>query len=96
MNRSDLIEEIAAKFGQLTRRDVELVMDAILSAMSDALARGTHIEIRGFASFTVNQQAARRSRNPRTGESVDVPPRRAIRFKPGKDLRENVNKLSKD
>ncbi|MCF8169416.1 MAG: integration host factor subunit beta, partial [Rhodoferax sp.] len=95
-NRSDLIEEMAAKFGQLPRRDVELAMDTILSAMAGALTQGRHIEIRGFASFTVIQQAARRGRNPRTGESVSVPPRRTIKFKPGKELRANVDKPPTD
>ncbi|MCF8210154.1 MAG: integration host factor subunit beta [Rhodoferax sp.] len=96
MNRSDLIEEMAAKFGQLPRRDIELAIDSILSAMARALAEGRHIEIRGFASFRVNQLAARRGRNPRTGETVSIPPRRTIKFKPGKELRANVDEPPTD
>ena len=90
MNRSDLVDEIAEHFQHLTKSDVELAVNTILDAMQDALAAGHHIEIRGFGSFSVNHRAARIGRNPRNGESVAIPPKRAIRFKPGKALRETA------
>jgi integration host factor subunit beta len=96
MNRSDLIDEMASKFGQLSRTDIELAIDTLMSAMAGALARGSRIEIRGFGSFSVNRQAAKLGRNPRTGQSVSIPARRVIHFKPGKDLRANVNNHSAD
>jgi len=63
----------------------------ILNAMGDAMARGHRIEIRGFGSFSISNLAPRRGRNPRTGESVDVPERRVPRFKVGKALRDAVD-----
>ena len=65
MTRSDLVEELAARFGQITQRDAEFAVKAILEAMNDALARGHRIEIRGFGSFSVNYRPPRMGRNPR-------------------------------
>lgn len=90
MTRSDLVEELAARFGQLTHRDAELAVKAMLDAMADALAKGHRIEIRGFGSFSINRRPPRMGRNPRSGESVLVPEKRVPHFKPGKALREAV------
>lgn len=87
MNRSDLVLQIAQRFTHLTLQDVELAVSAILDAMNDAMTRGHRIEIRGFGSFKVVHRASRVGRNPRTGESVHVPPKRALLFKTGKSLR---------
>ena len=91
MTRSDLVEELAARFGQLTRRDAEFAVKAILDAINDALVRGHRIEIRGFGSFSVNYRPPRTGRNPRSGESVAIPEKRVPHFKPGKALRETVD-----
>jgi integration host factor subunit beta len=91
MNRSDLVAELAARFGQLTQQDTEMAVSAILEAMNNTLARGHRIEIRGFGSFSVRRQAPRMGRNPRSGESVAIPEKRVTYFKPGKALREDVN-----
>ncbi|WP_027015899.1 integration host factor subunit beta [Comamonas composti] len=91
MTRSDLVEELAARFGQLGQRDAELAVKTILDAVSDALVRGNRIEIRGFGSFSVNHRPARMGRNPRSGEAVHIPPKRVPHFKPGKALREAVD-----
>ena len=91
MTRSDLVEELAARFGQLTQRDAELAVKTILDAMSEALSRGHRIEIRGFGSFSVGRRAPRIGRNPRSGEQVAIPERRVAHFKPGKALREAVD-----
>jgi integration host factor subunit beta len=92
MNRSELIDDLAAKFGHLTKNDLELSVKAVLEAMTHALAAGHRIEIRGFGSFSVKHRAARKGRNPRSGESVAIPESRVIRFKTGKGLRESVDK----
>jgi integration host factor subunit beta len=92
MTRSDLVEELAARFRQLTQRDAEFAVKAILEAMNDALVRGHRIEIRGFGSFSVNYRPPRMGRNPRSGESVAIPEKRVAHFKPGKALREAVDK----
>ena len=91
MTRSDLVEELAAHFNQLTQRDAELAVKSILDAVSDALSRGQRIEIRGFGSFSVTQRPPRLGRNPRSGESVQIPAKRVPHFKPGKALREDVD-----
>jgi integration host factor subunit beta len=91
MTRSDLVEELAARFGQLTRRDAEFAVKTILDAVSNALVRGHRIEIRGFGSFSVNRRPPRIGRNPRSGESVAIPEKRVPHFKPGKALRESVD-----
>ena len=91
MTRSDLVEELAARFGQLTQRDAEYAVKTILDAVSDALVRGHRIEIRGFGSFSVNRRPPRMGRNPRSGEAVHIPEKRVPHFKPGEALRETVD-----
>jgi integration host factor subunit beta len=91
MTRSDLVEELAARFGQLTHRDAEYAVKTILDAVSEALVRGHRIEIRGFGSFSVTRRPPRMGRNPRSGESVAIPEKRVPHFKPGKALREAVD-----
>jgi len=91
MTRSDIVEELASRFSQLTQQDAEFAVKAILDAMNDALVRGQRIEIRGFGSFSVSHHAPRMGRNPRNGESVAIPQRRVPHFKPGKALREAVD-----
>ena len=91
MTRSDLVELLAERFGQLTQRDADAAVKTILDAMGDALTRGHRIEIRGFGSFTVRPYKAYSGRNPRTGAPVPVPPKRLPFFKVGKELKELVN-----
>ncbi len=92
MTRSELIARLAAhsNFAQLTAKDAELSVKAILEGMSEALAKGTRIEIRGFGSFTLNYRPPRNGRNPMTGETVLVPAKRVPHFTPGKELRARV------
>lgn len=90
MTRSELIARLAANFPQLTTKDADLAVKAILEAQSNALARGDRIEIRGFGSFALNFRSPRNGRNPKTGESVPVPAKRVPHFTPGKELRESV------
>lgn len=92
MTRSDLVEDLAARFDQLTQRDAELAVKTILDAVSDALVRGQRIEIRGFGSFSVTRRPPRLGRNPRSGEAVHIPAKRVPHFKPGKALREDVDR----
>ncbi len=96
MTRSDLVEELANRFGQLTHRDAEFAVKAILDAMNDALVAGHRIEIRGFGSFSINRRPPRMGRNPRSGESVAIPEKRVPHFKPGKALRESVDNRQQD
>ncbi|MGB4062083.1 MAG: integration host factor subunit beta [Burkholderiaceae bacterium] len=91
MTRSDLVEALAERFGQLAHRDAEFAVKAILDAMGDAMVKGHRIEIRGFGSFSINHRPPRQGRNPRSGESVAIPEKRVPHFKPGKALREAVD-----
>lgn len=94
MTRSDLVEALSERFNQLGQRDAELAVKAILESIGDALVSGQRIEIRGFGSFSVNQRPPRVGRNPRSGESVHIPAKRVPHFKPGKALREAVDKAT--
>ena len=91
MTRSDLVLRLAERFAQLTQRDTEFAVKTMLDAMSDALARGHRIEIRGFGSFSITRRPPRVGRNPRSGEQVVVPEKLVPHFKPGKALRESVD-----
>ena len=91
MTKSELVEMIASKQSQLSTKDVELAVKTIIDHMSQSLAEGQRIEIRGFGSFSLHYRAHRVGRNPKTGESVDLPEKYVPHFKPGKDLREKVN-----
>ena len=91
MTRSDLVEELAARFDQLTQRDAEHAVKTLLDAVGEALVRGHRIEVRGFGSFSVSHRAPRMGRNPRSGEAVAIPAKRVPHFKPGKALREAVD-----
>lgn len=91
MTKSELIERIAARQTQLSIKDVELAVKTILEDMSEMLANGGRIEIRGFGSFSLHFRAPRTGRNPKTGESVDLQGKYVPHFKPGKELRDRVN-----
>lgn len=91
MTRSDLVVELAERFGQLTHRDTEFAVKTILDAMAKTLADGNRIEIRGFGSFALSHRPPRVGRNPKSGERVEVPQKRVPHFKPGKELRERVD-----
>ena len=92
MTKSELIERLAAQQTQLSYKDVELVVKHILENMSNSLANGERIEIRGFGSFSLHYREPRVGRNPKTGESVSVPEKRMPFFKAGKDIKELLNK----
>lgn len=91
MTKSELVERIATKQDQLSVRDIELAVKTLLEQMTQALADGERIEIRGFGSFSLNYRAPRTGRNPKTGESVVLEGKHVPHFKPGKELRERVN-----
>jgi len=89
--KSELVTKLNEKLPELKASDVEFALGAILTQMSDALAQGERIEIRGFGSFNVRHHAPRLARNPKTGESVDLPAKTVVHFKPGKEMRDRVN-----
>jgi len=91
MTKSELIARLAARFPQLVAKDADFAVKMVLDAMSDALAQGDRIEIRGFGSFSLNYRPPRVGRNPKSGEKVHVPEKYVPHFKAGKELRERVD-----
>ena len=95
MTKSELIERIAARQLQLSAKDVELAVKAIIEQMSQTLAGGDRIEIRGFGSFSLHYREPRLGRNPKTGETVELAGKYVPHFKPGKEMRDRVNESLK-
>ncbi|WP_193164719.1 integration host factor subunit beta [Microbulbifer hainanensis] len=96
MTKSELIERIALRLDQLPVKDVELAVKVMLDSMSDVLSRGERIEIRGFGSFSLHYRAPRTGRNPKTGDAVSLAGKYVPHFKPGKELRDRVNRSMQD
>jgi integration host factor subunit beta len=91
MTKAELVEEVA-RASQLTRKHSEVIVDAVFSSIVDALKGGDKIELRGFGSFRVRRRRGRTGRNPKTGADVLVPAKSVPHFKPGKELRELINR----
>ena len=96
MTRADLIDLLARKHAELDHGDVKLAVSVILDGLSESLADGRRIELRGFGSFNVSKRSARVARNPKTGTAFTVPERHRPRFKPGKPLFERVQDSAED
>lgn len=92
MNKSDLVENISLQLKNLSKKEVDLIVDTIFNKMTESLGRGERIEIRGFGSFEVRTRDARQGRNPKSGKKVFVNTRRVPFFKVGKELKERINK----
>ncbi len=90
MTKAELVEEVA-QTTQLTKKDAELIVNTVFESIVQSLKEGKKIELRGFGSFRIRHRGARVGRNPKTGDRVDVPPKRIPYFKPGKDLKELLN-----
>ena len=91
MTKSELIARLAEANPHLYQRDVERIVSTIFDEITNALANGDRVELRGFGAFSVKERSARTGRNPRTGESVSVPSKFIPYFKTGKQLREKLN-----
>ena len=91
MIRSELVQKLCGDFPGLTQREIESVVGAIFESITDQLAHGGRVELRGFGAFSTRQRDARVGRNPRTGAAVEVDAKRVPYFKPGKEMRERLN-----
>ena len=87
MNKEELVTAIAAKTG-LTKKSAEEVLDAVLDTVADTVRDGDKVTLSGFGTFVLVERAARKGRNPRTGEEIKIAPRKTPRFVPGKSFRE--------
>ncbi|PKG39887.1 integration host factor subunit beta [Psychromonas sp. Urea-02u-13] len=94
MTKSDLIERLTSKHFQLSIKEVEDSVKETLQLMTDSLAKGERIEVRGFGSFSLHYRAPRIGRNPKTGDKVELGGKHVPHFKPGKELRERVNAVN--
>ena len=91
MTKAELVEEVS-RVSDLTKKHSEVIVDTVFKSIITALQRGEKIELRGFGSFRLRQREPRKGRNPKTGDKVDVPPKKVPYFKPGKELKELINK----
>jgi integration host factor subunit beta len=91
MTKAELVEAVS-QASDLTRKHSEVIVDAVFTSIMDALQKGDKIELRGFGSFRIRNRAGRRGRNPKTGAKVAVPAKNVPHFKPGKELRELINR----
>lgn len=94
MIRSELIQKLAEDNPHLYQRDVERIVNTIFDEITEAMARGERVELRGFGAFSVKQRDSRTGRNPRTGETVDVEEKAVPFFKAGKLLRDRLNGMA--
>jgi len=91
MIRSELLQALAKENPELRAEDIELAVDTFFEQIAERLADGGRVELRGFGAFSTREREARKGRNPRTGEAVDVPDKRVPYFKPGKEMRARLN-----
>ena len=90
MTKAELVEEVS-RVSDLTKKHSEVIVDTVFRSIITALHRGEKIELRGFGSFRLRRREPRKGRNPKTGDKVDVPPKKVPYFKPGKELKELIN-----
>ena len=90
MTKAELVEEVA-RTTELTKKHAELIVNTVFESIVLSLREGEKIELRGFGSFRIRHRGARIGRNPKTGDRVEVPPKRIPYFKPGKELKELLN-----
>ena len=91
MTKAELVEEVS-RVSDLTKKNSEAIVDTVFKSIIDALHRGEKIELRGFGSFRLRKREPRTGRNPKTGDRVDVPPKKVPYFKPGKELKDLINR----
>ena len=89
MNKNDLVQSIASA-AKISKVAAEKGLNGMLSTMSDAMEEGERVTLVGFGSFSIVERAPRLGRNPKTGEVIPIPPRRAVKFRPGKELVQKV------
>ena len=91
MTKAELVDEVASVV-QLTKKQAETIVNIVFDSIVDSLRNGQKIELRGFGSFRLRNRKSRTGRNPKTGEKVEVPSKKIPYFKPGKELKELINR----
>lgn len=95
MTKADLVEEVS-RVSDLTKKDAELIVETVFQNVIRALHNGEKVELRGFGSFRLRRRESRQGRNPKTGDRVEVPPKQVPYFKPGKELKDLINREEQD
>ena len=95
MTKAELVDEVA-RVVQLTKKQAETIVNIVFDSIVESLRAGQKIELRGFGSFRLRSRKSRTGRNPKTGEKVEVPSKKIPYFKPGKELKELINKVMED
>ncbi len=90
MTKSELIEKMSEENPNLTRKQIEFIVNGVFDLIKKSLAKGDKVEIRGFGSFKIRDKKAKIGRNPKTGERVEVPAKKVPYFKPGKEIKETL------
>jgi integration host factor subunit beta len=91
MTKSELIEAVAAKVTNFSRKDVEIIVETLFESMALSLSQGDKVEIRGFGSFKIKERDGRQGRNPKSGENIFIDAKKVPFFKAGKEIRERIN-----
>ncbi len=91
MTKSELIELVSTRIANFTRKDIEVIIDTLFESMSDSLAKGEKVEIRGFGSFKIKERTGRQGRNPKSGVNIFIGSKRVPFFKAGKEIKERIN-----
>ncbi|MBI5344614.1 MAG: integration host factor subunit beta [Deltaproteobacteria bacterium] len=92
MTKSELIETVATRVSNFSRKDIEIIVDTLFKSMTDTLSKGNKVEIRGFGSFKIKKREGRQGRNPKSGENIFIESKKVPFFKAGKEIRERINK----
>lgn len=89
MNKTELVSAVAEK-SEISKKDAAKAVDAVFATIEEALAKGDKVQLIGFGTFEVRERAARKGRNPQTGDEIEIPASKVPAFKPGKALKEAV------
>ncbi|ANQ53460.1 MULTISPECIES: HU family DNA-binding protein [Thermosipho] len=92
MSKKELVNKVAEKMPELKKKDIKAVIDAVFETITEALSNGEKVQLIGFGTFEVREAEERTGVNPRTREKITIPARKVPKFKPGKELKEKVNK----
>ncbi len=91
MTRSELIEKVSERLEGYTQKQAEIIVETFFETLKDSLSRGEKVELRGFGNFRLKTRRPRKARNPKTGQAVDVPGKKVVYFRAGKELKERLN-----
>lgn len=91
MTKRELVQRLAQKL-DISQKEAKVIVDTILEEMEEALVRGERIELRGFGTFSIREYEGHKGRNPKTGEIIEIPPKRLPHFKVGKETKNRINR----